>query len=253
MKPDGVEAYPLSWPAGWPRSKYPQSARFDTSFTSARDGLFREIKLLGGTHVVLSSNLSLRRDGIPLAGQRQPSDKGVAVYFYRRGKQMAFACDRWNKIEDNIRAVAKTIEAVRGIDRWGASEMMERAFTAFEALPSPRKHAGTFSVCGVARQPMKLVRPIEPRHEPPIPIREDRNTPWQSLTGRGMKRCGACRISLIRGERVGPRRASGEVRTPLLVTGSGPPRFFGDSLTGRASDFGSGGWRFDSFSPSQYF
>ena len=138
MKPTGVEAFPLSWPVGWPRTKYPQSARFDASFTSARDGLFREIKLLGGTHVVLSSNLSLRRDGIPLAGQRQPTDKGVAVYFFRRGKHMAFACDRWDKIEDNIRAVAKTIEAVRGIDRWGASEMMERAFTAFEALPPPR-------------------------------------------------------------------------------------------------------------------
>lgn len=138
MQPTGVEAFPLSWPVGWPRSKRPQTARFDTSFTSARDGLFREIKLLGGTHVVLSSNLTLRRDGIPLAGQRQPADKGVAVYFFRRGKQMAFACDRWDKIEDNIRAVAKTIEAVRGIDRWGASEMMERAFTAFEALPPPK-------------------------------------------------------------------------------------------------------------------
>jgi hypothetical protein len=135
-----VEAYPLHWPAGWPRSRRPQPSRFEASFTKVRDGLYGQIKLLGGTHIVLSSNVPLRRDGLPLAGQRQPVDKGVAVYFLRKGKSMAFACDRWDKVEDNIRAVEKTIEAIRGIERWGASEMMERAFTAFEALPAPKSH-----------------------------------------------------------------------------------------------------------------
>jgi hypothetical protein len=103
-----------------------------------RDGLFGQIKLLGGTHIVLSTNIPLRRDGLPYAGQRQPDDRGVAVYFLRRGKQMVFACDRWEKVEDNMRAIEKTIEAIRGIERWGASEMMERAFQAFEALPAPK-------------------------------------------------------------------------------------------------------------------
>lgn len=139
MKPAGVEAYPLHWPLGWPRTKWPKSSRFEVaSFAVTRDNLFRQIKLLGGTHIVLSTNIHLRQDGIPYANHRQPQDKGVAVYFLRRGKQMAFACDRWDKIEDNIRAVEKTIEAVRGIDRWGASEMMERAVQAFEALPPPK-------------------------------------------------------------------------------------------------------------------
>lgn len=146
-KIEGVEAYPLHWPAGWPRARYPQAARFDASFAKSRDGLFNEIKLLGGTHIVLSSNVPLRRDGIPYANQAQPTDKGVAVYFLRRGRSMVFACDRWNKVEDNIRAVEKTIEAIRGIERWGASEMMERAFTAFEALPAPKT---CWAILGVA-------------------------------------------------------------------------------------------------------
>lgn len=136
---DGADAYPLHWPHGWPRTRSPQSSRFDvSSFAVVRDNLFREIKLLGGTYIVLSTNIPLRRDGLPYSGMRQPDDKGVAVYFQRRGRSMVFACDRWNKIEDNIRAVEKTIEAVRGIDRWGASEMMERAVQAFEALPPPQ-------------------------------------------------------------------------------------------------------------------
>jgi DnaJ-domain-containing protein 1 len=42
-------------------------------------------------------------------------------------------------VKDNVRAVGKTIEALRGIERWGASDMMERAFSAFEALPAPEQ------------------------------------------------------------------------------------------------------------------
>lgn len=137
-KIEGADAYPLHWPAGWPRTRDPKRARFEPSFASARDSLFKQIKMLGGTHIVLSCNVALRRDGLPLANQRQPTDKGVAVYFLRRGRQMVFACDRWDRVEDNMRAIDKTIDAIRGIDRWGASEMMERAFQAFEALPAPR-------------------------------------------------------------------------------------------------------------------
>jgi DnaJ domain len=74
---------------------------------------------------------------MPYAAQKEPADTGVAVYFLRRKKQMVFACDRWHTVQDNMRAIQKTIDAIRGIERWGASEMMERAFQAFEALPAP--------------------------------------------------------------------------------------------------------------------
>jgi hypothetical protein len=62
-------------------------------------------------------------------------DPGVAVYFQRDGKPMVFACDKYFESCDNVYAIAKTIEAMRGIERWGASDMMERAFTGFAALP----------------------------------------------------------------------------------------------------------------------
>lgn len=106
------------------------------SFADARNGLLREIRLLGGTMPVLSTNVTLRRDGLPYAGQRQPEDKGAAVYFSHKGKQMCFACDRWDKVEDNLQAISKTIEALRGIERWGTGEMVQQAFTGFVALPS---------------------------------------------------------------------------------------------------------------------
>jgi hypothetical protein len=39
-------------------------------------------------------------------------------------------------IRDNLQAVAKTIEALRGIDRWGTREMVDAAFQAFAAIPA---------------------------------------------------------------------------------------------------------------------
>lgn len=76
------------------------------------------------------------------------NDHGVAVYFEREGKQMVFACDRWDRVQDNLRAIHKTIEAMRGVERWGASDMMERAFSAFEALPAPKT---PWEILGVQR------------------------------------------------------------------------------------------------------
>lgn len=131
-----AEAFPLHWPEGWPRTKSPQRSRFDVTLADARDELFAEIARMGGSYPVLSTNLELRQDGLPRASQRDPADAGVAVYFMRKGKQMVFACDRWDRTKDNMRAIQKTIEAMRGIDRWGASDMLERAFSAFVALPS---------------------------------------------------------------------------------------------------------------------
>ncbi len=130
-----IEAFPLYWPAGYPRTKYPQSARFDTSFANSRDAIIREIKLLGGKNPIISTNIPLKRDGLPYATYKQPDDAGVSVYFTYEKEQVVFACDKWKQIHDNMQAIRKAIEAVRGLDRWGVSEMLKRAFSGFKALP----------------------------------------------------------------------------------------------------------------------
>lgn len=89
---------------------------------------------MGGRSVVFSSNIPLMRDGMPRANYT-PSDPAVAVYFSRKGKDVVFACDKYRTVADNIWAIVKTIEALRGIERWGASEMMDRAFAGFARLP----------------------------------------------------------------------------------------------------------------------
>lgn len=138
-----IEAYPLYWPEGRKKTMpfHREGARFDTSFARARDNVVDQVELLCGryskTNLIVSTNIALRRDGLPLANQKQPLDTGVAVYFDYKGKQVCFACDRWKKIEDNMQAISKTIEALRGIARWGTGDMLEAAFKGFAALPAP--------------------------------------------------------------------------------------------------------------------
>ncbi len=133
-----TQAFPLHWPAGWPRSKSRSRAKFQCSLEEARCGVTHQLDLMGAQYPVISTDLPLRCDGFPYASKAQPADTGVAVYFMYKGKQMVFACDQWDRIEHNIRAIEKTIEAIRGVERWGASDMMDRAYSAFEMLPPAR-------------------------------------------------------------------------------------------------------------------
>lgn len=155
-RPPGIEAYPLCWPPGWRRitnNLYRSRARFDTSLSRARDGLFDELELMGAESIVLSTNIPLRRDGLPYAGMAQPKDPGAAVYFmkgpYGKKRQYVLACDRWEKVEDNIQALRLSVAAMRGLERWGASEVLERAFTGFAALPAPAAPKDWWEILGL--------------------------------------------------------------------------------------------------------
>jgi hypothetical protein len=143
-----TEASPLQWPSGWQRSPSPRHSSFGVgnskpSIARATDKLMKEIRLMGGTHIVVSSNLRLKNDGTPYSSQREPDDQGVAVYFTYQGQQRVVACDSYARCGCNLFAIAKTIEAMRAIDRWGCSEILARAFTGFAALPPPCEHWST--------------------------------------------------------------------------------------------------------------
>lgn len=147
-----VDAFPLQWPAHWPRTDRPQRARFDTTMAAARDGLIHELNLMGvrSSNIVISSDIPLRMDGLPKANRRVPNDPGVAVYFVRDGHQLCIPCDKWDRIQDNMQAIRKTIEALRGLERWGAKHMVDAAFQGFEALPAQSQH-GWWEVLDVER------------------------------------------------------------------------------------------------------
>jgi hypothetical protein len=141
-----TQAYPLQWPRGRDRNYDPINSKFKTSLSVASGCLYDELNRLGAVNVVLSSNMKYRGDGLPYSRQPNIDDTGVAVYFTYQGNQMCFACDQYYELKENVQAIRKTIEALRGIERWGSSDMMKQAFQGFEALPAPTDHWQTLGI-----------------------------------------------------------------------------------------------------------
>lgn len=133
---------PLHWPSDWPRTALRQRARFDRKLDvqAAYRQLAKELGALGALDVVMSSNA--RPDG------SDPRDPGFAVYFAiskaldpanpgkpRATMPVVLACDCWDRLAHNVRAVALHVEALRGLERWGVGKL-ERFFSGYAALPA---------------------------------------------------------------------------------------------------------------------
>ncbi len=158
-----VERYPLTWPTGQRRTPSRRDADFKVDFGRARDECLHSLQLLGARSVILSTSVALRQDGLPYANMPEPADPGVAVYFDRaipsptEAKPWAttlrpfvIACDTYRKVRWNLRAIGATVEALRSIQRHGASSMLEQAFTGFAALPAAGHVAPWWEVLGVS-------------------------------------------------------------------------------------------------------
>lgn len=138
-----TSAYPLQWPEGWPRTPRHErivTTRFKGSFITNLGNILREVRMLGGTQPVISTNLPLRkRDGLPYSDDAttQIDDPGIAVYFMREGKQTVMARDAFTTVHDNAASLRLAIEAMRALERHGGGDMMDRAFAGFQQLPPP--------------------------------------------------------------------------------------------------------------------
>lgn len=145
-----VDAYPLQWPAGHDRT--PADARERSRFgkwnspvsvAKATRAVMDQISMftrkdqqwrIDPDDVVISTNLQLRNDGLPRSSQKAPDDPGVAVYFVLDDRPYAMPCDKWDRVGDNLWAIAKHLEAMRGMERWGVGSL-HTAFAGFNALP----------------------------------------------------------------------------------------------------------------------
>jgi hypothetical protein len=123
-------------------SRAPNTGSVSLRYAGVKRNLEFQLDLMNASNVVLTTNIELRRDGRPYANQRI-SDTGVAVYFTRKGCEQAIACDKWDSVRDNLHAVAKTIEALRGSDRWDRGDG-RCSIPGFHDHPgiSERRHSG---------------------------------------------------------------------------------------------------------------
>ena len=151
MPLDGIDAYPLCWPEGWARTKYPHQSRYRTTFGSSRDKVLHSLKLMNviPSEVVLSTNVPLRRDGLPYSNVSEPKDPGVAVYWMKGKQPQVIACDHWRRTWENMHAIWFALESLRALERCGATQILERAFTGFAALPAAHRSKPWREVLGI--------------------------------------------------------------------------------------------------------
>jgi hypothetical protein len=149
-----INAYPLQWPLGWERtpSYRLNNSRFKRpSMDSACQEVLDQLRMMGvgRDDVVISTNVPTRLDGFPRSNMTAPNDKGVAVYFTRKKKNHVFAADSFYRVEDNLWAIAKSLEALRAIERYGVAQVMDRAFSGFAALPEKSVTRTCWDVLGI--------------------------------------------------------------------------------------------------------
>lgn len=131
-----AEAYPLSWPEGWPRAKAREAGRFKTGLPAALKNVQDSLRLFGAdsgkavTAVILSSNVTL--------GAQRPADPGVAAWFLWDGEQRCIPVDRYSTVEANLQAIHHVLEARRVELRHGTLALVRASFRGFTpALPPP--------------------------------------------------------------------------------------------------------------------
>lgn len=168
-----IPAYPLQWPAGWPRVRdgFRKQARFAVGggHYATRQGPARDLTVADGLtrvlteldrfdvprdDIVVSTNVRTRLDGYPRSNEPEPPDPGAAVYWQEHpigsGARRVMAIDIYDRVADNLAAIAATLNAMRAIERHGGALILERAFTGFVALPAPGAAKHWREVLGVS-------------------------------------------------------------------------------------------------------
>ena len=162
--------------------------------------LTRELRALSGSknrpaparlHLAVSPH-DLRKDGLPRAGA-VPYDPAIVLHIDSEHGTLVYPCANYFQWQDNLRAVALTLEALRKVERYGASPD-GRQYTGFLMLPTgsstaPQVAAAEAMVRAMSGSPDGTVplsdalRAARLRHHPDTGgTREDWDTLSESVT-----------------------------------------------------------------------
>lgn len=131
----------------WLNPRGRERARFTAGWTDTLELLEREIKALHGRDVVFEIDVreqDIRLDGRLRANARTPETTAVRIAFESKHGPLLYRCDRYNASaygaksghqpwHDNVRAIALTLDALRAVDRYGATETGQQ-YTGYKAL-----------------------------------------------------------------------------------------------------------------------
>jgi hypothetical protein len=141
----GVILLPLG---DWPGELTPEDERrsryqFQADWPSTAKLLTFELRKIDARDAVLQLAIiddDLRLDG-NLRTNAKPEHPGVVLSFESQHGPLQFACDTYEYWRHNVRAIALTLQALRAVDRYGATQAAEQ-YRGFAALPPPPPKAG---------------------------------------------------------------------------------------------------------------
>lgn len=129
---------PLDWTGQLTSAGSRRQATFKATYPATLGLLFREAEKLGARDLVLQVDISeryIRTDGLPYANAKYGSNPGVIVSFESNHGPLRYATDAYTEWQDNLRAIALSLEALRAVDRYGLSKRGEQ-YTGWKALPA---------------------------------------------------------------------------------------------------------------------
>jgi hypothetical protein len=131
-----------AWPGQQTPSHKRQRSRFKASYVTTLDDLERELNAIRAKDVVIQCYLDrddIRNDGWPRSKAR-PKQPGVIVTFLQDKDVISMPCDTFLDWEQNVRAIALTLHALRMVSQYGVTKHNEQ-YQGFKRIEAPRPAA----------------------------------------------------------------------------------------------------------------
>jgi hypothetical protein len=134
--------------AAWPGKATVSRKRapFRIGYAERLNLLEHELTKLSAKDIIIQAQFEpkdIRNDGWPRSSAR-PKGPAIIVSFKGTKGPLAFPCDRYDSWEDNLYAIALSLEALRAVDRHGVTQNAEQ-YRGWTQLPAPAAHNGTFT------------------------------------------------------------------------------------------------------------
>lgn len=136
--PSGMLVKPIvDWPGEPTRPGARTWAPFRASWRQTLQLLERELRQIAATSRVLQVDIperDFRIDGYPRANARQNGPGVILTFTAPVAGDLSYPCDTYTDWQDNLRAIALALEALRKVDRYGVTKRGEQ-YAGFKALP----------------------------------------------------------------------------------------------------------------------
>jgi len=170
----------------WPgeRTKKRKDATFRATYPQTLDLLESELKWIGAHDTVIQveglTRDDIRNDGWPRSGNWTNGYGGPGVILSCESSKgpISMPCDRFGDWQDNLRAIAKSLEALRMVDRYGVTRGNEQ-YRGWAQIAAPtngkmsREEAAFFIASilsahqeNVLAQPASYIRQAQQKYHP---------------------------------------------------------------------------------------